>query len=321
MRTINLKDTLTHQRNFLKTAAGKGRSANSLKCYRLDFEVFNSFLTTMENKEIQNFNKNLVDAFEHFLEKKYKSINSRRRKLQTLRLFFDYLVEKNVYHENPIKKIASAPKSILPPMPTLYPEVFMANDYLRTTALNAESKLEKIIALRNRVLFVLIYECCISVSALSVLEKDDLFLDAGPRILVRPKKRDPYTIPIPEHYKPLFSEYLDLLVSFQNEKFSFKELLFYANSHTILKGSLSPRGIENFFKHIDNHLKISITPKSLRQSGILKWIREGHSEGNLKEWLGVAPSYNFNLYKKYIKDQLESDSKTRDHLDYKSLQV
>ena len=68
---------------------------------------------------------------EGFLEKKYSSINSRRRKLQTLRLFFDFLVENEAYPENPIKKIASAPKSLLPPAPTTYPEIFMAVDALK----------------------------------------------------------------------------------------------------------------------------------------------------------------------------------------------
>jgi len=319
MRTLNLEETIKHQSHFLTMARAKGRSDNSLKCYRLDFEVFNKFLINQKENKVDNFNTFVIKEFEHFLEKKYSNINSIRRKLQTLRLFFDYLVEKDIYHENPIKKIASAPKSILPPVPTKYPDIFMIDNYLKATIENSSSKLEHLIALRNRTIFILIYECCLNVASISGVESDDLFLGPNPRIMIRPKKRDPYTIPIPAQYNTFLTSYLDHLKAYQNEKFQFKELLFYANSHTVLKGSLSPRGIENLCKNISNHLSIKMTPKSLRQSGILKWILNDTPEATLKEWLGVAPTYNFNIYKKYISDQKEDESNFKDHLDYKHL--
>ncbi len=319
MRMLNLEDTIKHQTHFLTLARTKGRSDNSLKCYRLDFEVFNKFLMDQKQNKVDHFNSFVIKEFEHFLEKKYSNINSIRRKLQTLRLFFDYLVEKEIYHENPIKKIASAPKSILPPAPTKYPEIFMIDNYLKATIDSSSSKLEHLIALRNRTVFILIYECCLNVASISGVESDDLFLGNNPRIMIRPKKRDPYTITIPPQYNSFLTNYLDHLKAYQNEKFQFKELLFYANSHTVLKGSLSPRGIENVFKNIAKHLSVSLTPKSLRQSGILKWMLANTPEATMKEWLGVAPTYNFNIYKKYIKNQKQEQNNIKDHLDYKNL--
>ena len=43
-----------------------------------------------------------------FLEARYPQSNSRRRKIQTLRIFFDYLIEKNYFTDNPVRKLVNA---------------------------------------------------------------------------------------------------------------------------------------------------------------------------------------------------------------------
>ncbi len=317
MNNLNTNEILPYQNQFLKAYEAKGKSANSLKCYRLDFECFNEFIANYKNVD---FNNTVVREFENFLEKKYSSINSRRRKLQTLRLFFDYLVEKKAYPENPIKKIASAPKSLLPPSPTTYPEIFMAQELLKKQKNAAENDLQKLVTLRNSVMFVLVYEAGLSVAPLAKLKKDNLYIgDNEIRVIVTPDKRDLYSIPVPVEYKELFNEYLELYEKvLADSGKDFDDLFFFANAYKIIRGSLSPRGIEDIFHKFSKELPEQITPKSLRQSCIVKWLAEKQPETTIKEWLGLAPSYSMALYKKYIDDQKTAE-KPDDHLDYKGM--
>ncbi len=41
---------------------------------------------------------------------------------------------------------------------------------------------------------------------------------------------------------------------------------------------------------------ITLTPKSLRQACIFKWIQQERNTSLIKEWLGLAPSYDLKLY-------------------------
>ncbi len=317
MQNLNTNEILPYQTQFLKVYEAKGKSANSLKCYRLDFECFNDFISEYKNLD---FNDTVVREFEDFLEKKYASINSRRRKLQTLRLFFDFLVEKKAYPENPIKKIASAPKSLLPPSPTTYPEIFMAQEALKKQKEATTNDLQKLVILRNAVMFTLIYEAGLSVAPLAKLKKDNLYIGENEiRVIVTPKKRDPYSIPVPLEYKNLFEDYLELYEKVLNETGKdIDDLFFFANAYKIIRGSLSPRGIEDIFHKFSKDLTEQITPKSLRQSCIVKWLVEKQPEVTIKEWLGLAPSYSMALYKKYIEDQRNAE-KPEDQLDYKGI--
>ena len=125
-----------------------------------------------------------------------------------------------------------------------------------------------------------------------------------------PQKREPYTIPLPPITIQIFRSYKKAL-----GKVSFKELFFNANYHRILSGGLSPRGFEMVFKDLKNELNIVLTPKSLRQSCILKWLASDVNETTVKEWLGVAPSYNTALYKKHLPKTPYNDAFLEDEWD------
>jgi len=82
----------------------------------------------------------------------------------------------------------------------------------------------------------------------------------------------------------------------KKSQISFDNLLFYANPYRIISGGLSARGIEIIFEDYRNKLMITLTPKSLRQACIFKWIQQQKSVNLIKEWLGLAPSYDLKLY-------------------------
>ena len=115
--------------------------------------------------------------------------------------------------------------------------------------------------------------------------------------MVTPRKRDPYTVPLSPTFARLLLRYQEELSKVKAAGGpSFSELLFNANPFRILSGGLSPRGLEMIFSEFGQKFGIQVTPKSLRQACIFTWLHQGHEDGPIKEWLGVAPSYSLRPY-------------------------
>lgn len=304
-------DLQLQQQSFLGHYRQEGKSENSLKCYRLDFTCFNEYLehaSTHPIKNLHQFNTRMVEEFEVFLGQKYKNINSIRRKLQTLRLFFDFLVQKGDFPDNPIRAIQSAPKVLYPP--TLHPieKIQQAQLHFINKINGAETSKEILQSYRNYVLFLLIYHSGLSVSQLANLKIKDLLNledeNAEIRILIQSKRRDPYTIPFPNEFRSTLQRYCKILHEEMNlDNFYFEQLFFNSNAYKLISGGISPRGVEDIFHKMCEATKLDITPKSLRQTCALKWIQEEHAPATIKEWMGVAPSYSMNLFLKTFEEK------------------
>ena len=164
---------------------------------------------------------------------------------------------------------------------------------------------------RNQLIVLLIFGAGLKVSDLAALSVDQIFLsenDEPSRVMIKPPKRDPYTIPLPKVFDIIYKEYIVELEQMKTKSsMEFNHLLFNANPYSILSGGLSVRGTEIIFEEFRKKLMISITPKSLRQSCIFKWIQKGHEELLIKEWMGVAPSYSLKLYKDHMDQHIFTD--------------
>ena len=285
--------------NHLKTS---GKSANTLKNYRTDIECFNRYLSERQDPlDIGDFNFKKVQEYGDYISKRYNSDNSRRRRVQALRIFFDFLVDKKIYRENPVRKLPVGPKFLDIPRPTPLPDIQKLWNYLIRYG-KKDNLMEQLTGVRNQVVFVLIYSSALKVSDFSQLKVDHIDSTPGaPRVMVIPRKRDPYSIPVDPIFNEIFYRYRQLLS--EGKAFGgleFPELLFNANPFRILRGGLSPRGLELIFEGFRNVLHIKITPKSLRQAAIFNWLGKNHSDGLIKEWLGVAPSYSLKLYRSHM---------------------
>ena len=239
-----------------------------------------------------------VHEYQGHLQKTYGSPNSIRRRVQALRLFFDFLVQKHDFPDNPIKMMAVAPKVLEKPTPVPFKDIIKLKEWLENR-IAASSGLEKLLSMRNLLVVMLVYESGIKVSDLARLELSDLIDDkknSGLRVMVRPPKRDPYSIPVSAGLKKFFQAYrAELEDNWRSaEKPNF--VLFNANPHRILAGSLSPRGTELVFEEIRRQLKIEITARTLRQAAVFRWMCLKTGEGQIKEWMGVAPDYDLGLY-------------------------
>ena len=297
---INL---LEKQQEFLKLLQTQGKSFNTVKNYKADLQCFNVFLLDkQQHLKIREFTTQQVQEYSYYLDNKYDSPNSVRRRVQALRLFFDFLMAQNLFPDNPLKKMAVSPKVLDNPEPTPFPEVLKTYQILKKRIQNTDG-LAQIVNARNLVIFHLIYGAGLKVSDMAKLHFTSILKDQkGFRILVEHPKRDPYSVPLPASFTADFlfykTHYQQLL---KKEELEIKELLFNANPYKILAGGLSPRGTELFFEDLRKDVKSDMTAKSLRQSCIFKWLNQNINHTTIKEWLGVAPSYSLDLYLEELK--------------------
>ena len=301
------------QSDFFFELNRKGRSKNTLKNYKTDLDCFNNYLASEQKSfDITQFSIPQVIEYGKFLEDKYKSDNSRRRRVQALRIFFDFLVEKNLFSSNPVRKIPTSPKFLDIPRPTPFIDVKTLWVHLLQDS-TSQGKMNKLIAKRNQIIMLLIFGGALKVSDLSKLKRSQIFLDTPGsdedcRVLISHPKRDDYTISLPKIFSRAYQEYISLLDESKSEtNIQFEEILFNANPYRILSGGLSPRGIEVVFEELRKKLMITLTPKSLRQACVFKWLQQKRSDTLVKEWMGVAPSYSLKLYKDHIEHHIYND--------------
>ena len=286
-----------HQTGFLEGLKGRGRSFNTIKNYRTDLECFNQFISSFRDSiDLSDFSIPLIEEYGSFLYKKYSSDNSRRRRVQTLRMFCDYLTLKGILSNNPVRELRPSPKFQDIPRPALLMDVKTLWMHL-INEIKGKKGLQKLIFQRNQIIFLLIYGGGLKVSDLENLKMVDIILEDNPRVIITPPKRDPYSVPLPQIFRIVFNSYIESLNKYG---WGQEHLLFNANPYKILSGGISPRGLEKVFEEARNKLLIGPTPKSLRQACIFKWLHAGHSDGLIKEWMGVAPSYSLRPYKDFM---------------------
>lgn len=300
MTEFNLIDK---QQEFLNRLGQQGKSFNTVKNYKADLQCFNGFLIQkQQHLKIKAFTSTQAQEYSHYLDEKYGSPNSVRRRVQALRLFFDFLQEQNLFPENPIKRMAVSPKVLDCPDPTPFKEVKMTYQFLKKKVQETEG-LPQVVAARNVIIFQLIYGAGLKVSDMAKLMISSVLKDQKHyRVMVEHPKRDPYSIPLPSSFSKDFVFYKNLYQQYlKQEGLDFDELLFNANPYRILSGGLSPRGTELFFEDLRRNIKTDMTAKSLRQSCIFKWLTHNLNHATIKEWLGVTPAYSLELYLEEIK--------------------
>lgn len=291
------------QQEFLKLLQTQGKSFNTVKNYKADLQCFNHFLIDkQQHLKIRAFTSAQVQEYSQYLDQKYDSSNSVRRRVQALRLFFDFLMREKIFIENPLKQMAVSPKVLDNPEPTPFPEILKTYQILKRKVASSEG-LTQIVSARNVIIFHLIYGAGLKVSDMAKLHFPSILKDGKNfRVLVEHPKRDPYSVPLPASFNADFqfykTHYLQLL---KKEELEIEELLFNANPYKILAGGLSPRGTELFFEDLRKEVKSDMTAKSLRQSCIFKWLNQNIGHATIREWLGVTPSYSLELYLEELK--------------------
>ncbi len=289
------------QAEFYGNLRVQGKSQNTLKNYKTDLDCFNLYLLEHQKAlQVTEFDQNLVTHYGEYLEKRYTSDNSRRRRVQALRIFFDFLLGKGLISSNPVRKLPTSPKFLDIPRPTPFIDVKTFWEALVEEGRSLD-KMTELLARRNQIIFLLIFGSGLKVSDLTALTLSNVTVaataDDESRVLIHHPKRDAYTVPLPSIFRDVFKDYMNVLGEMKGRsQIEFDKLLFYANPYRIISGGLSPRGVEIIFEDYRHKLLITLTPKSLRQACIFKWIHQEKNVTLMKEWLGLAPSYDLKLY-------------------------
>ncbi len=307
------------ENRFFSKLKDQGKSANTLKNYKTDLECFNQYLIhNHKNMDISKYAMNEIQEYGKYIQNRYNSDNSRRRRIQALRIFFDFLVGEGVVPGNPVRKLPTSPKFLDIPRPSTFANVKTLWSHLIEESHNPH-KMTQLLARRNQVITLLIFGAGLKVSDISKLKLDHITLGDTPRVMVIPQKRDPYTVELPRVFNAVYKSYVALLTSLKNESgLNFDDVLFNANPHRILSGGLSARGLEIIFEELRKKLLLDMTPKSLRQSCIFKWLHFGKIDNLIKEWMGVAPSYSLKLYREHMHKHIFNDDFLEEmYLNYK----
>lgn len=294
---------------FLQQLKSMGKLPNTIKNYKNDLSIFAQFLD--QNKEgekqlsLEKMNPLLAQHFGDYLTSLYPKSNSKRRRLQVVRMFYDFLVKEKVVSDNPIKTIPSFPRVLELPKPCPYLDIIKTWKYLEKEinpfSSKDENPFKKALALRNGLVFILIYTSGLTISQIKKLTKESLSLGKNPRIIVTPNKRDPYSLPLHKGFVDYYEDYQKELRKLQLGHTN--HLFLAANRHTFMNRPLSDRGVDLIFEHIRSRLNIKMTPKNLRQACITSWFNRGESLTNIKKWMGVAPNHDLSSYEQ-IKDEL-----------------
>jgi len=307
-----LEDKFGHffelERKFVSKLDKEGLSRNTVKNYKTDLDCFNKFLRASQAPfDLNNLTTDLAQKYNDFLNQKLNSDNSKRRRIQTLRIFLDFLVGQSIILTNPVRNLQSSPKFLDIPRPTPFSDIKTLWTYLLEEKESSDEMI-KLLAQRNQIILLLIFGAGLKVSDLSHLKEKQIFIDASPRVMLTPFKREPYTIPLPPIFASIFLEYGESLCNFKKKSgLTFDELLFNANPYQIISGGLSPRGLELIFEEFRKKLVLQLTPKSLRQACIFKWLAQNKKDNIIKEWMGVSSAYSLKLYKDHATNNLYSD--------------
>ena len=142
------------QQEFYSNLRTQGKSQNTLKNYKTDLDCFNHYLNTEYSSiEVKNFDQALVTNYGQYLEKKYTSDNSRRRRVQALRIFFDFLLSKGLVSSNPVRKLPTSPKFLDIPRPTPFIDVKTLWTFLVEES-HSQDSIQQLLSKRNQILFL-----------------------------------------------------------------------------------------------------------------------------------------------------------------------
>ena len=173
----------------------KGLSKNTLSAYRQDIVNFHTWL---ESINLNKVNKTTILEYLSFrLEKGYSS-RSTARSLSSLRVFYAFLVTKNMIEENPTLKIDS------PKIGHSLPKILSEEDVKKL--INAPDT-EKPIGLRDRAMLELLYACGLRISELISLDVLNINIRQG-LVSVRGKGEKERIVPMGEEALDWISDYI-----------------------------------------------------------------------------------------------------------------
>ena len=256
----------------------KNRSENTLRSYQTDLELLLEFLT---NKGVSDWNESTSDLIKEWiidLKRKQISNTTITRRIISVKVFFGFLIKRNLIETNPTLKLIS------PKLNKVLPNVLGQKqaEQLLTQAANVEIEEEAVeVRMRDYAILEVLYSTGIRVSELVGLNLEDInFSNLTLKVLGKGRKERVVPFGIPA--RDAIDKYLDE----SRNKFNSKNItaLFLGQRGNRLNVRQVRRILNKALAQIENGKEIS--PHDLRHSAATHMLEAGADLRIVQELLG-----------------------------------
>lgn len=268
----------------------KGKSPHTIKNYVSDLIQFSKWFeeSTGESFSPEKVTEIDVRSYKAYLMnvKLFKPA-SIKRKIQAIRKYLDWAVQRGVINRNPAKEV-EAPSSVMLPPRSLTEREFYR---LRRSFYKEDNK-------RDIAVFEILANTGIRVSELCSLKVSDVEIsDRKGKLIVRYGKGQKYReVPLNSDARKALIEYMKTRADDESE-----EHLFLGE-----RGPLTPSGVFRILKKYSREAGIEVSPHQLRHTFARRLLRAGADIVTVQQILGHA---NLNTTAIYLKpDYSEQES-------------
>ncbi len=267
-------------KSFLGYLEGTEKSLHTVKDYRLDLLSFDRFLReslVLKSPSLAKIAPKDIERFHDWLRAQGLKSNTRRRQLLTVQAFLRYLSRRKKVPELLARKIPTPQKIERIPATVPLPELVTA-----IRALPAGTLLDA----RNRLLLWTLAETGCLVSEIALIQETS-FSENQLRIL----GKSPRTVPVSAELAQASREFAAMKKSASGPLFE------GFNRFGSMGAAISPRGVELLVRHFAARLGFpDLTPRTFRHSAVVHWLKQGTTQIEARERLGLKSDYAFRTY-------------------------
>lgn len=284
---------MDYLKNFLTyLSAEKGLSRNTVESYGLDLKKFHDFLSA-GGKDFGSFSKaDIIDFIAQFMNSGY-SISSICRFISSVRGFCRYLLIEKIIREDPSENLQTPKKWERLPRSLTVTEVISLLDSSASQNVSDHPS-----AIRDYVMFELLYSSGLRVSELISLKLEDINFEAGfLRVLGKGSK---------ERIVPLHMRAVDRIKAYVRQQRS--EILKEKQSPYLFVtrrgGPMTRQRFWQTIKKTGRKLGIDISPHTVRHSFATHLLEGGADLRSLQKLLGHSDISTTQIYTKVTADRL-----------------
>ncbi|GAB1442128.1 tyrosine-type recombinase/integrase [Ignavibacteriales bacterium] len=288
--TIDLKQACTGFQDFL--VHSKKSSANTVVAYKNDLEDFLDFCEGIKVTSVEQISVKTVKRFLGNLGSSGLDKSSIARKMTTVRMFFEYLLEKEIIEYNFVKDIKN------PKFRRKLPEIISDKEFVKTAALAPKMEQNEFKVLLHEAILELLYGCSLRVSEVCSINTKDIDF-AGGSIRVTGKGSKTRLVPVGRVSLSILKDFKELKEKcFVNPRFLVNHLGKEVNVKYIY------RVVNEYLSKITDIDKKS--PHVLRHSSATHMLDNGADLLAIKEILGHANLSTTQIYTHVSIERLRS---------------
>jgi integrase/recombinase XerD len=281
-----LKDFLTY------ISAEKGLSRNTIESYNLDLKKFHAFLSSKDKGLVSFLKGDIIDFIERLRDEGY-SMSSTCRFLSSIKGLCRYLIVEGIIKEDPSENLQAPKKWERLPKSLSISEV---RSFLEESS---SAKTHRPTAMRDYVMFELLYSSGLRVSELVSLKIEDINAEAGfLRVLGKGSKERivPVNIRAMEKVKSYINRQRPKILKKRQSPYLFV---------TSRGGPMTRQRFWQAIKTFGRRLGIELSPHTMRHSFATHMLEGGADLRSLQKMLGHSDISTTQIYTKVTTERLK----------------